>query len=78
VTVVEAWLRAATLLERRKYTYTSLRDLLRAIRNKKNHFRELPPEVRELMGCSDGYDGYMRYFRVCCCGTASGMRERES
>ena len=29
----------ATLLERRKYTYTSLRDLLRAIRNKKNHFR---------------------------------------
>lgn len=24
---------------RRKYTYTSLRDLLRAIRNKKNHFR---------------------------------------
>jgi len=53
-----------TLLERRKYTYTSLRDLLRAIRNKKNHFRELPDEVRELMGCSDGYDGYMRYFRV--------------
>jgi hypothetical protein len=28
-----------TLLERRKYNYESLRDLLRAIRNKKNHHR---------------------------------------
>ncbi|KAJ1472782.1 kinase-like domain-containing protein, partial [Baffinella frigidus] len=51
----------ATLLERRKYTYTSMRDLLRAIRNKKNHFREMPAEVQELIGSVP--EGYMRYFR---------------
>jgi len=26
--------------------------------------RELPDDVRELMGCTDGYDGYIRYFRA--------------
>eukprot|EP00286_Rhodomonas_abbreviata_P029310 CAMPEP_0181299794 /NCGR_PEP_ID=MMETSP1101-20121128/6543_1 /TAXON_ID=46948 /ORGANISM="Rhodomonas abbreviata, Strain Caron Lab Isolate" /LENGTH=260 /DNA_ID=CAMNT_0023404981 /DNA_START=56 /DNA_END=835 /DNA_ORIENTATION=- len=52
----------ATLLERRKYNYNSLRDLLRAVRNKKNHFRELPEEVQQLVG--NVPDGYMRYFRT--------------
>jgi len=52
----------ATLLERRKYNYQSLRDLLRAIRNKKNHFREMPGEVQALMGSVP--EGYMRYFRA--------------
>jgi len=33
-----------------RYNYNSLRDLLRAIRNKKNHFREMPLEVQELLG----------------------------
>jgi len=50
-----------TLVERRKYNYASLRDLLRAIRNKKNHYRELPPEVQALVGPVP--TGYMRYFR---------------
>jgi len=51
----------ATLVERRKYNYASLRDLLRAIRNKKNHFRELPPDVQELLGSTSS--GYIKYFR---------------
>eukprot|EP00293_Proteomonas_sulcata_P020599 CAMPEP_0184300394 /NCGR_PEP_ID=MMETSP1049-20130417/10813_1 /TAXON_ID=77928 /ORGANISM="Proteomonas sulcata, Strain CCMP704" /LENGTH=285 /DNA_ID=CAMNT_0026611099 /DNA_START=74 /DNA_END=931 /DNA_ORIENTATION=+ len=51
----------ATLLERRKYNYSSLRDLLRAIRNKKNHFRELPQDVQTMIGTVP--DGYMQHFR---------------
>jgi len=34
----------------RSYRGHSVRDLLRAMRNKKNHFRELPPEVKETLG----------------------------
>lgn len=34
----------------RKYTFTSLRDLLRVVRNKHNHFRELPADLRSQMG----------------------------
>lgn len=34
----------------RKYNPTSLRDLLRVIRNKHNHFRELPEELQQRMG----------------------------
>lgn len=30
----------------RKYNYNSVRDLLRVIRNKSSHFRELPQEVQ--------------------------------
>jgi len=52
----------ATLLERRKYNYNSLRDLLRAIRNKKNHFRELPQAVQDMLGGVP--DGYMLYFKT--------------
>ena len=43
----------------RKYTFTSLRDLLRVVRNKHNHFRELPVDLRNLMGpVPEGYYGY--------------------
>ena len=48
-----------TLDKYRKYNFESLRDLLRAIRNKHNHYRELPDEVRVLF--EDSNDGYLRY-----------------
>lgn len=56
----------------RKYNYASLTDLLRVskvdmcltflqfIRNKKNHFRELPEEAKQFLGSTN--DSYMRYF----------------
>lgn len=44
----------------RKYDYESLRDLLRVIRNKKNHFREMPPQLQQLMGPLP--DGFLRYY----------------
>ena len=37
---------------RRKYKYDSLRDLLRAVRNKKNHFDHLPPDLQTTMVCA--------------------------
>ena len=33
----------------RRYDYTSLRDLLRVIRNKRNHFREMPQSLQQLL-----------------------------
>jgi serine/threonine-protein kinase/endoribonuclease IRE1 len=40
----------------RRYDYTSLRDLLRVVRNKKNHFREMPEGLQRAMGpVPDGY-----------------------
>lgn len=33
----------------RRYKYDSIRDLLRVIRNKLNHYRELPPEIQVLL-----------------------------
>lgn len=35
--------------KQRKYTGTKMIDLLRVIRNKKNHFHDLPTEVKEMM-----------------------------
>lgn len=46
----------ANLGKYRRYDYTSLRDLLRVVRNKKNHFREMPEPLQRLMGpVPDGY-----------------------
>lgn len=43
----------------RKYKFDSVRDLLRVIRNKLNHYRELPQEIQELLGSvPEGFDGY--------------------
>ncbi|CAI0421837.1 unnamed protein product [Linum tenue] len=43
----------------RRYKYDSVRDLLRLMRNKLNHYRELPEEIQEVVGpVPDGYDGY--------------------
>lgn len=36
----------ANLGRYRRYDYTSLRDLLRVVRNKRNHFREMPPSLQ--------------------------------
>ncbi|XP_021714102.1 serine/threonine-protein kinase/endoribonuclease IRE1a-like [Chenopodium quinoa] len=43
----------------RRYKYESVRDLLRVIRNKLNHYRELPAEIQGLLGSvPDGFDEY--------------------
>lgn len=39
-----------------RYDYSCLRDLLRVVRNKRNHFREMPENLQQLMGpVPDGY-----------------------
>ncbi|XP_067859976.1 serine/threonine-protein kinase/endoribonuclease IRE1-like isoform X1 [Heptranchias perlo] len=44
----------------RSYKGSSVRDLLRAMRNKKHHYRELPEEVQETLGSVP--DEFVRYF----------------
>ncbi|KAJ2721725.1 bifunctional endoribonuclease/protein kinase ire1 [Coemansia sp. Benny D115] len=44
----------------RKYDGTRLRDLLRVIRNKKNHYQDMPPGLRAALG--DIPEGYLHYF----------------
>ena len=44
----------------RNYDGTSVRDLLRAMRNKKHHYRELPQEVKDSLGPVP--DGFINYF----------------
>ncbi|CAH8389216.1 unnamed protein product [Eruca vesicaria subsp. sativa] len=46
----------------RRYKYDSIRDLLRVIRNKLNHHRELPSEIQELVGTVP--EGFDQYFSV--------------
>ncbi|WOG99840.1 hypothetical protein DCAR_0519196 [Daucus carota subsp. sativus] len=43
----------------RRYKYDSVRDLLRVIRNKLNHYRELSEEIRGILGVvPGGFDSY--------------------
>ncbi|KAL3720647.1 hypothetical protein ACJRO7_005463 [Eucalyptus globulus] len=43
----------------RRYNYSCVRDLLRVVRNKLSHYRELPERVQELLGpVPEGYDNY--------------------
>ncbi|KAG8513539.1 Serine/threonine-protein kinase/endoribonuclease IRE2 [Galemys pyrenaicus] len=44
----------------RSYKGTSVRDLLRAVRNKKHHYRELPAEVQQALGHIP--DSFVQYF----------------
>lgn len=44
----------------RKYDGRSLRDLLRVIRNKSAHFRELPPRIQRILG--EPPDAFYAYF----------------
>ena len=50
------------LYKYRKYKSDSVRDLLRAMRNKRHHYRELPEDLKTTLG--DIPDGYMNYFSV--------------
>ncbi|KAF3670600.1 Serine/threonine-protein kinase/endoribonuclease IRE1b [Capsicum annuum] len=45
----------------RRYRFDSVRDLLRVMRNKLNHYRELPTEIQKILGTiPEGFDGYFR------------------
>ncbi|KAM7529487.1 hypothetical protein LguiB_032897 [Lonicera macranthoides] len=44
----------------RQYEFDSVRDLLRVIRNKFNHYRECPQEIQELLGSVP--EGFEEYF----------------
>lgn len=49
----------ANLGKYRRYDFTSLRDLLRVIRNKRNHFREMPESLQAVMAPIP--DGFYRW-----------------
>ncbi|KAK1819193.1 bifunctional endoribonuclease/protein kinase ire1 [Friedmanniomyces endolithicus] len=49
-----------TLGKQRKYSGNRLLDLLRALRNKKNHYEDMPAEVKARVGPLAG--GYLRYW----------------
>ena len=49
-----------TLGKQRKYKGGSVLDLLRALRNKKNHFEDIPPSVKEK--CGPLPDGYLSFW----------------
>uniref|UniRef100_A0A0N4ZC80 non-specific serine/threonine protein kinase n=1 Tax=Parastrongyloides trichosuri TaxID=131310 RepID=A0A0N4ZC80_PARTI len=51
---------AEDLRKFRSYKHDAVRDLLRAMRNKKHHYRELPGEVKESLG--DIPDNFLQYF----------------
>ncbi|KAA8532082.1 hypothetical protein F0562_006776 [Nyssa sinensis] len=43
----------------RRYKFDSVRDLLRVVRNKLNHYRELPVDIQEILGpVPEGFDDY--------------------
>lgn len=43
----------------RRYRYDSVRDLLRVIRNKLNHYRELSKEIQAILGSvPEGFNSY--------------------
>lgn len=44
----------------RKYDPSSVQDLLRAMRNKKHHYQDLPPSLKKILGSLP--DGYLTYF----------------
>ncbi|KAK4430372.1 Serine/threonine-protein kinase/endoribonuclease IRE1a [Sesamum alatum] len=45
----------------RRYKFDSVRDLLRVMRNKLNHYRELPAEIQKTIGpVPEGFDRYFR------------------
>ncbi|XP_030636116.1 serine/threonine-protein kinase/endoribonuclease IRE1, partial [Chanos chanos] len=50
----------ADLRKFRTYKGNSVRDLLRAMRNKKHHYHELPPEVQTTLG--EVPEGFVSYF----------------
>ncbi|KZF26835.1 hypothetical protein L228DRAFT_243362 [Xylona heveae TC161] len=51
-----------TLGKQRKYTGTKMLDLLRALRNKKNHYQDMPDDVKARVGPLPA--GYLHYWTV--------------
>ncbi|KAH0558876.1 hypothetical protein GP486_004489, partial [Trichoglossum hirsutum] len=51
-----------TLGKQRKYTGTKMLDLLRALRNKKNHYEDMPDNVKAHVGPLP--DGYLNYWTL--------------
>eukprot|EP00249_Psilotum_nudum_P010968 c22883_g1_i2 orf=134-2890(+) len=61
----------------RRYNFRCVRDLLRVIRNKSSHYRELPQDVQQLVGpMPEGYEAYFRnrfpsllleVYKILCC-----------
>jgi serine/threonine-protein kinase/endoribonuclease IRE1 len=49
-----------TLGKQRKYTGDRMLDLLRALRNKKNHYEDMPDDVKAKVG--DLPNGYLKYW----------------
>ncbi|KAH9818553.1 serine/threonine-protein kinase/endoribonuclease IRE1-like [Teratosphaeria destructans] len=49
-----------TLGKQRKYSGNRVLDLLRALRNKKNHYEDMPESVKKLVGALP--DGYLTYW----------------
>ena len=49
-----------TLGKQRKYSGNRLLDLLRALRNKKNHYEDMPEDVKRRVGPLAG--GYLNYW----------------
>lgn len=49
-----------TLGKQRKYSGSRLLDLLRALRNKKNHYEDMPEDVKKRVGALAG--GYLSYW----------------
>lgn len=60
----------ANLGRYRRYDYTSLRDLLRVIRNKRSHFREMPAPLQAMLGPIP--TGFVRYGMVLLDGALPG------
>ena len=51
-----------SLVKYRKYDSHSLRDLLRVVRNKYSHYREMPADVQKQLGSIP--DGFLAYFET--------------
>ncbi len=51
-----------TLGKQRKYTGSKMLDLLRALRNKKNHYQDMPENVKERVGSLPV--GYLRFWTL--------------
>mmetsp|Transcript_17515 Transcript_17515/g.19505 ORF Transcript_17515/g.19505 Transcript_17515/m.19505 type:complete len:300 (+) Transcript_17515:17-916(+) len=52
----------ADLVRYRSYNTTKLRDLIRVIRNKAGHYRDLPPALQNVLGSLP--EGYTEYFQT--------------
>jgi serine/threonine-protein kinase/endoribonuclease IRE1 len=51
-----------SLGKQRKYTGSRMLDLLRALRNKKNHYEDMTPSLKHLVGRLP--DGYLAFWAV--------------